>query len=165
MSIITLRSATTSDSDELTSVLNEIVVIGGTTAWETELSVADFESAYISGERCIACFLAERDGMILGFQSLKLKPTLPAGWLDIATFARVKPKVQGVGSALFGVTKAFAAQQDYEFINATIRADNVPGLGYYSNMGFVDYSVTKAVPLKSGLPVDRILKRYALRAS
>ena len=47
-------------------------------------------------------------------------------------------------------------------IDAKIRADNVPGLGYYSAMGFQDRSLVRDVPLKDGTPVDRVIKRLTL---
>ncbi len=167
MSKFNIRAATSSDSRGLSLLLNEIIEVGGTTAAETPFSPAEFETAYITGGHCVACFVAESESgsELLGFQSLSIKEKLQAGWLDIATFARAEPKVKGVGSALFDMSKAFAIENDYDFINATIRADNVPGLGYYGKMGFQDYSVAKAVPLKSGLLVDRISRKYALKTS
>lgn len=42
----------------------------------------------------------------------------------------------------------------------TIRADHASGLGYYSSLGFRDYSVLKPVPLSDETRVDRISKRY-----
>ena len=43
-----------------------------------------------------------------------------------------------------------------------IRDSNESGLAYYSKIGFIDYSVNKAVPLNDGTPVDRISKKYAV---
>ena len=82
---------------------------------------------------------------------------------DIATFDRIGSPVRGVSTTLFDATKAVAKEAGLTAINATIRADNVPGLGYYSKMGFVDYSVAKVVPLSDGTPVDRISKKYLLK--
>jgi hypothetical protein len=47
-------------------------------------------------------------------------------------------------------------------INAQIRADNLPGMAYYAAMGFAPFDMVKAVPLKDGTPVDRMIKRYDL---
>lgn len=47
-------------------------------------------------------------------------------------------------------------------INATIRADNVGGLAYYTRMGFQPHAVQKGVPLADGTPADRVSKRLAL---
>ena len=47
-------------------------------------------------------------------------------------------------------------------INATIRADNIGGLAFYSRLGFMDHGISRAVPLRNGVPVDRVSKRYVL---
>ena len=47
-------------------------------------------------------------------------------------------------------------------INATIRADNVSGLAYYTKMGFETYHRVKQVPLSDSTPVDRVKKRYVV---
>ena len=101
-----------------------------------------------------------RSGGIAGFQALVKSFGLPVNWVDIATFARVKPKVRGVGTSLFNSTREFAKESHVNVINAKIRADNESGLSYYSKMGFVEYKTDKAIPLKDGTPVDRISMRF-----
>ena len=103
------------------------------------------------------------DGRRLGFQHLQGLSKLPDDWGDIATFALINSPVRGVGTALFEATKAKAQELKLVAINATIRADNVPGLAYYSKMGFVDYAVAEAVPLSDGTLVDRISKKFLLK--
>ena len=98
------------------------------------------------------------------FQSLSRHTKLPVGWADIATFARVSPKIPGVGTSLFQKTLPYARSIYLEAINATIRADNVSGLSYYAKMGFIDYSVASAVPLNDGTPIDRISKKFKVRS-
>jgi len=83
---------------------------------------------------------------------------LDEGWVNIATFARVKPKIPGVGTSLFTTIRSYARQNAIKHINATIRADNASGLAYYDKMGFKDYSVAKNVPLLDGTQIDRISK-------
>ena len=156
------RKASENNSKDLCQILNEIIAIGGTTGFENILSESEFESVFINGPGLISCFLAENNGLILGFQSLSHHPDLPSGWADIATFARVNPKVRGVGTSLFEATLAFARHLDIETINATIRADNKSGLSYYSKMGFNDYSISKQIPLQDGTPVDRISKKITV---
>ena len=157
-----IRKATPADAAELSALLNEIIRAGGTTAIETELSGQDFDDWFISGPYPLACHVAEEDGILHGFQSLSLFGDPPEGWADIATFARMEPKKRGVGTALFAATRKVAAELGLSTINATIRADNVSGLGYYAKMGFEDYDRVKAVPLADGREVDRIKKRYRL---
>ena len=160
---VVVREAISSDSEAMRALLNEIVDIGGSTAIEFPLSAAAFNSSFLFGSHFICCYVAENEsGQALGFQSLTRHPDLPADWGDIATFARANPKVPGVGTALFQKTLAHAQRIGLEAINATIRADNVSGLSYYAKMGFVDYSVERAVPLSDGTPVDRISKKRTI---
>ena len=130
--------------------------------FEKTLNESEFESYFVNGESCICCFLAEKKGLILGFQALSRQPELTSDWADIATFARVNSKIKGVGTALFERTTNFALKENIRWINATIRADNRPGLGYYAKMKFKDYSIAKDIPLQDGTLVDRISKKYQL---
>jgi L-amino acid N-acyltransferase YncA len=160
---ITVRPARAADVPALCAFLNEIVRIGGTTAHETPFTDASFTAHFLSGAGFVSCFVAEdADGRPCAFQALERSDSLPEGWADIGTFARPQAKLPGAGTALFAATKAHARNAGFTAINATIRADNIGGLAYYGKMGFVDYKVDKAVPLKDGRTVDRISKRYSL---
>lgn len=160
---VTTREMQARDVPQACDLLNTIIRIGGTTAAETELSEAVFAQHYLTADNKICCHVALDDaGCVSGFQWLGSEPHLDASCADIATFARMDSPVRGTGAALFLATSAFARAREFEQINAKIRADNVPGLGYYSKMGFVDFSVAQAVPLQDGTPVDRISKRYDL---
>lgn len=159
-----IRKAVSSDAEELSVLLNEIIRAGGTTAIETPLSAAEFADWFIDGAFPLVCHVAELDGTLLGFQSLSVFGDPPKGSADIATFARLNPKTKGVGTALFPATRAAAEKLGLAFINATIRADNVSGLAYYTAMGFEDYDRKVAVPLLDGTPVDRVKKRFLLNA-
>ncbi len=158
---ILIRPFHPTDVDALLELLNEIVRAGATTALETPLSATDFCSYFTNSDNHLFCQVAEDDdGFLLGFQSLQRHPKLPPDWADIATYARRNPITPGVGTALFRETRRQAILAGIPVINATIRADNIGGLTYYSRMGFEDYSTEQAIPLKDGTPIDRILKKY-----
>lgn len=157
-----IRKAASADAAELAGLLNEIIRAGGTTALETELSPQEFDDWFITGQYALACHVAEAEGLLFGFQSLSLYGDPPAGWADIATFARIEPKMKGVGTALFAATLGMAQELGLHAINATIRADNVSGLAYYDKMGFETYHRVERVPLSDGTLVDRVKKRYPL---
>lgn len=119
---------------------------------------------YLKNPRTLICFVAcLDDGTLLGFQHVDTNPKLPDGWGDIATFAKIDSPVRGIGTALFEATLKEAKSNKLVAINATIRADNASGLGYYSKMGFNDYKINEAVPLLDGTPVDRISKKFLLK--
>ncbi len=159
---LSVRAMTADDIPAAASILAEIVEIGGTTAIEDAPDDGTFAQWY-QGDYMIACHVVvDENGLVLGFQWLGVHPKLPKTCADIATFARRNPLRPGVGRALFAATQRAATKAGYTEINATIRADNGPGLGYYSNMSFRDHSTQHGVPLKDGTPVDRISKRFQL---
>jgi L-amino acid N-acyltransferase YncA len=161
---IDVRAVREDDAAELADLLNAIIARGGTTALEEPFTAARLAGTYLTGAKVISCVVAQ-DGAtrrLEGFQTLVREPDLPADVGDIGTFARVGGTQRGVGTALFAATQAAARAKGLSAINATIRADNAGGLAFYGRMGFLDHSVSRAVPLKDGAPVDRIHKRFAL---
>jgi L-amino acid N-acyltransferase YncA len=162
---LTTRPATAKDATAMAALLNEIIAIGGTTAYEEPFTPESMDHHYVSARNLIACTVAEQHGELLGFQGLfrpDAEDSLPAGWAFIATFARVGRTGGGVGRALFAQTVKAAQGAGVRTIDATIRADNTSGLAFYSRMGFTDYGRLTGVPLKDGTPVDRIRKRLDL---
>ena len=159
-----IRPAMASDAAPLSAILNAIIEIGGTTAFQIPLSTAKFGDYFLHGKGLLACLVAEdwATGAPLGFQSLSRDPDLPENWADIATFAKRAPTTSGVGTALFAQTRIEARALALTAINAVIRADNRGGLAYYDKMGFETYRIAEAIPLRDGTPVDRIFKRYLL---
>ena len=159
-----IRQATPDDAAEMAALLNEIIRIGGTTAFQKETSV-EAMGAFIRKLQTAGCIHVARDrktGALLGYQSLESYPDLPKTLGIIATFAKVGSTARGIGTALFSATRQAAPALGFTEIDATIRADNTGGLAYYNKMGFVDHSIAKAVPLDDGNPVDRISKRLKL---
>jgi L-amino acid N-acyltransferase YncA len=162
---LTTRPATPSDAAEIAALINEIIAIGGTTAYETPFTPEHADREFISPPHGLACTLAEDDGALLGFQVL-LWPNehepFPDGWAYIGTYARVGRTGGGIGRTLFAETIRLARAAGVKTIDATIRADNTGGLAFYTRMGFVDYDRRIGVPLQDGTPVDRVRKRFDL---
>ena len=158
-----IRLVAVADAPALAGLLNEIIARGGTTAFQRPFTPQRLAESMLMGRSVICCFVAEeRDGGLRGFQSLVRSEDLPNDIGDIATFSRVGQTQKGIGSQLFAATQAEARRQGLTAISATIRADNVGGLAFYSRLGFTDHSIHRAVPLLDGTAVDRISKRYAL---
>ena len=159
-----IRTATVSDAAEMTSLLNEIVRIGGTTARQIEVTL-EITMAFIEKLKTTGCIHVARDkatDSLLGYQSLEYYDNQPKTLGIIATFSKVGGTKRGVGTALFAATHAAAPTLGFTEIDATIRADNTGGLAYYTKMGFLDHSVANAVLLEDSTPVDRISKRLML---
>lgn len=161
-----MRHATPPDAADMTVLLNEIIAAGGTTAHQRPFDHTRMETEYIRPKTNIACHVAEIDGRVLGFQSLVWPDPegdmAPAGWAFIATFVAQSAAGRGLGQHLFAATRAAAIKGGVRTIDATIRADNVPGLRYYTGLGFLDYDQLIDVQLRDGTFVDRLRKRYDL---
>jgi L-amino acid N-acyltransferase YncA len=156
--------ATPCDAVEISTLLNEIIRIGGTTAMENETNAA-ITKAFIEKLKTTGCIHVARDketDALLGYQSLEMRSGSSTALGDIATFSKVGSVQRGVGTALFAATRAAARTLGFTEIDATIRGDNTGGLAYYSKMGFMDHSVEKDKPLENGTLVDRISKRLVL---
>ena len=164
---LAVRHARREDAAEMAELINAIIAIGGTTAYEEPFDAESMDGAYISLPELVSCLVAEADGRIVGFQGLmrSFDPAdpLPRGWATIGTFARVGLTQRGVGGALFAQTLVTARKADITTIDATIRADNAGGLAFYARQGFVDYHRLVGLPLRNGAPVDRIRKRFDIR--
>ena len=158
-----VRPAALGDALQMTKLLNAVIAAGGTTAHQTPLVVDEMFSRYIRPENNISCHVAISNGRLSGFQSLVwADDAMPEGWAIIATFVAFDRAKMGIGQKLFSATRFAAKAAEVKTIDATIRADNVGGLKYYSALGFTDYDVLKQIPLNDGTPVDRIRKRFDL---
>ena len=163
MAVFTVRPTVRGDAAALADLLNEIIVAGGTTAYQLPFTPEGFAEAHVDGPAVLTSVIAHDENVVpMGFQILLRDDRLPEGWGDIGTFARRGATARGIGSALFGATCDAARGLGLIGINATIRADNSGGLAFYGKQGFRDHAVASAVPLNDGTPVDRISKRYSL---
>ena len=147
----------------MASLLNAIIVEGGTTALSREVTGDDLVEWMASDPERSAWHVAV-DGLedVVGFQWVEPKQKLPSVACDIATFVRIGQTGLGIGSALFSATQKAAKALGFVWINATIRADNEGGLIYYQSRGFRDWKVDANVALGAGGAVDRISKRFDL---
>lgn len=161
---VTIRPATRDDAPALTQVVNPIIAAGGTTAHQTPFDASRLLRHYVVPPRLVCCHVAVRDDQPIGFQTLVWPDDegdpFPDGWAIIASFVSPDAVGTGVGRALFAATRTVAARSGVRVIDATIRSDNVSGLGYYRALGFRDYDRLPSVPLRDGTKVDRIRKRY-----
>lgn len=156
-----VRRAIREDIPQMVTILNEIIAIGGTTAYQDPVDAPYFEKLVLSKDPQVFIHIAATGSLVEGFQWIA--PNAESTDLaTIATFARPGTTQRGIGTALFAATKAAAKEAGFIEIDATIRADNTGGLAYYTKMGFAEHSVSKAVPLKDGTPVDRIHRRLRL---
>lgn len=157
-----IRKATPDDAAEITDILNEIIRIGGTTAYQSERTPEYFLPFIGSDDPKVFIHVAEADQKIHGCQYMEPFDPPDDHLGGIATFARPGGTQRGVGTELFRKTLAASRAAGYQDIVAVIRADNTGGLAYYTKMGFRDHCIHEAVPLTDGTPVDRVEKRLKL---
>lgn len=65
--VITVRPATSADAAAMAEMINAIIAIGGSTAYEEPFDAASMDAAYISLPQLVSCFVAEHEGQIVGF--------------------------------------------------------------------------------------------------
>lgn len=153
---LTARQTILADLPALTEMFNHTVRTGGTTAHEQEYSVEELKAYYFDKPTMVHTVL---DGDTpIGFQAV----FAVGEGLTIGSFTDQRNPVRGAGRVMIAATIKAAKDAGYKWIDAKIRADNVPGLAYYSKMGFEDFKVDEGVPLRDGTPMDRITKRLIL---
>ncbi|NVO58174.1 GNAT family N-acetyltransferase [Rhodobacteraceae bacterium B1Z28] len=150
------RSAQEGDANGIASVLQNLFDAGK----RSKSCTAEFVLGhYISHPDSIRCTVAvERDGRILGFQSLRHAVAnnpydVTVGWGIIGTHIRPAAARRGIGRGLFAQTRDAARAFGLSFIDATIGAENTEGLAYYEAMGFRAYRQ----------PEDAVSKVYQLQ--
>lgn len=162
MTDIIIRRAGDMDCRAIADLLNEVIEIGGTTAYTTAVTSQYIQTKMRSEARNAWHLAEDAAGELLGFQWIAEADYLPNEAAEIATFARVGKTGLGIGSKLFKATKKAAQALGYSWINANIRADNTGGQIYYQSRGFENYGGQKGIQLADGTVVDKVLKRYDL---
>ncbi len=157
-----VRKAVRKDCSAICDIVNEIIAIGGTTAYQNPLSPDYFLQFIEAGSEKVFLHVATTDQAVVGFQWIEPLDPPDDHIGGIATFAKVGTSQRGIGSALFATTQQASKAAGYLELVAVIRADNTGGLAYYEKMGFRDHSVRRAIPLADGTPIDRIAKRLKL---
>lgn len=99
---------------------------------------------YLDEEYTVACSVADQDGRVVGFQSLKRSwpgnpYDVPEGWGIIGTHIHPSAGRSSIGRSLFAVSLSAAKTAGLRHIDASVGADNGPALAYYAAMGFVPY--------------------------
>lgn len=165
----TIRQARAADAPGMCALLNPIIQQGGTTAHINTFSPDRMRSHYIEPPHQISCFLAVENAQVLGFQALEWADPnwpepdpIPADWAIIASFVSASARGKGIGRALFGHSQKQAQLAGAVAIDATIRADNLAGLGFYTALGFTDYGHQYGAALSDGTKIDKIRKKFSL---
>jgi L-amino acid N-acyltransferase YncA len=155
---VKVRKASPDDAAAMADVLNAVIAIGGTTAHEVPKSAAEVRDDYVDGVDVLSSVVAEDAGRIVGWQSVGF-------WLGeehIGTFVAPGLQAKGVGVGLFAMTRSLLAEREVRQVFATIRADNVAGLAYYTRLGFREIGNDPDFALRDGRRVGRVHRRLDL---
>ncbi|MEL6388458.1 MAG: GNAT family N-acetyltransferase [Pseudomonadota bacterium] len=145
-----IRDADVGDFEQMSALLKELTATGKRKSPDNTEFV---RTHYIDDPDKIRCSVAEQDGVMLGFQSLKrAMPGNPygvePGWGIIGTHIRPSAARRGVGRALFDVSRRSAGAVFIAHIDASIAADNSEALAYYEAMGFRTYRTPEGLICK-----------------
>lgn len=137
----TIRPARATDAEDMAEVQNAIYRAG---LRASPVDVALVRERYLGMDDTVACTVAEREGRVVGFQSLmRAWPGNPydvaEGWGIIGTHIHPDAGRSGLGRRLFAASLAAAKAAGLRHIDASIGATNAPALAYYSAIGFVPY--------------------------
>lgn len=157
-----IRPIRPADVPALVKILNAIIAIGGTTAYQQPRTPEYFDHFLRPESPKVFLYVADTSDGLQGMQWVEPLDPPEDDFGGIATFAQPGTTQRGIGKTLFVATHQASLLAGYTGLHAKIRADNAGGLAYYEKMGFRDYGVEKAVPLDDGTEVDRIIKRMAL---
>lgn len=153
-----VRDMTAEDVPACVAIVNHIIALGGTTAYEEPYSNQDFHDHYFVEPPVTN--VVTRDGVVVGFQAAF---DVGDGFYSIGSFTDRQNPVKGAGRALFDKTLADCRARGGEAILAKITSDNTGGLAFYGRMGFEDWKTIADDHTRSdGTKVDRIIKRYDL---
>lgn len=138
---VMLRSARAGDASDMCTVQNRIFEAGLRRHPATEDGIRD---NYLSHEHTVSLTVAEKDGEVVGFQSLKKAwPGNPygvePGWGIIGTHIRPDAGRAGLGRRLWARSLRAAQEAGLEHIDAHIGATSEGALAYYQAMGFVPF--------------------------
>lgn len=153
-----VRDARPGDAEAMTTILNRIVAIGGTTAHEVPKTKQQVSADYIDGPDVLSSVVAEGGGEVVGWQSVGRWRRDP----HIGSFVDPGVQAKGAGVAMFDLTCQRLRGQGMGYIISSIRADNMPGLAYYARLGFVDVKHDPDFALADGRIVGRVHRRFDL---
>jgi GNAT superfamily N-acetyltransferase len=158
-----LRVAGPADARDIAAMLSRVLASADTSAIQGPVEGSKIrEWMALAPTRSSRMVAEDESGAILGLQWIEPHACLPPEACSIATFVQPGRQQLGIGSALFAATERAARALGYDWINATIRADNEGGIIYYQSRGFRVWKREKDVEIGRGRIVDRISTRFDL---
>lgn len=153
-----VRSMIRSDVPACVEIMNHIISLGGSTAYEDPYTETHFADHYLDEPPVSNVVLL--NGRIVGFQAAF---DVGDGLYSIGSFTNQQTPAKGAGHAIFAKTVEDCRAHGGHAILAKITSDNTAGLAYYTKMGFMPDTVLKNDHTRrDGTVVDRVIKRFTL---
>ena len=141
-----VRIAGSNDIIEMSNVLNDIIIEGGSTLQNRIFTAMEFEKYFFKNRFAICSHVAVQGDSIIGFQFLEWSDPnwsgvdkLPSDWGLIATYVSKNVRGLGVGKQLFEATRLASNDKGMCSICATMNSTNKGAIGYYESLGFCEY--------------------------
>ena len=154
-----VRRATVDDAAPIADVLNGVIAEGMYTLFDTPFSVEEEREFLTSLSPRSAVFVAERDGVIVGVQSLDLFLDYGQSTRHVATMGtwlRRDVRRSGIGRLLAAESFRFANAHDYTKIVIHVLATNEPALRFYAGLGFSEIGVARKHVRLAGVFYDEV---------
>jgi L-amino acid N-acyltransferase YncA len=156
---LVIRQATADDAAGVAGVLNGVIAEREHTILDGPFSIEAERSFLASLPARSAVFVAERDGAVIGVQSLDLFSTVSTAMSHVATLGTWigrGERGRGVGTRLADASFAFARAHAYRKILIQVLADNTSALAFYRRLGFADIGVARAHAMLNDSLYDEI---------
>lgn len=141
-----VRIAGFNDIIEMSNLLNDIIIEGGSTLQNRIFTAMEFEKYFFKNRFAICSHVAVQGDSIIGFQFLEWSDPnwsgvdkLPSDWGLIATYVSKNVRGLGVGKQLFEATRLTSNDKGMCSISATMNSTNKGAIGYYESLGFCEY--------------------------
>lgn len=153
-----VRNMERGDVPACVAILNHIIGLGGSTAYEDPYTETYFAQHYF--DEPPVSNVVKLGGRLVGFQAAF---DIGGGVYSIGSFTDQQNPAKGAGRLIFDKTLSDCRARGGDAIIAKIMSDNTAGLAYYAKMGFEPYKMlANDHTRRDGQIVDRIVKRFDL---
>ncbi len=158
-SAIRVRTADERDLPEIARIYNQAILETTATFDTVPKSVEDWQETIVSHNDKFPLVVAEGDGKVVGWGSLRPFIKRPAASFTVENAVYVDPNYQGkgIGSAILAFLLECARRENYHAVIALVVAGNVSSERLHSKFGFECVGVLREVGYKFGRWLDLLV--------
>lgn len=155
-SAVRVRAAVESDLPEIARIYNQAILETTATFDTVPKSVEDWQETLVSHNDKFPLVVAEDNGKIVGWGSLRPFIKRPAARFTVENAVYVDPDHQGkgIGSAILAFLLECARRENYHAVIALVVAGNISSERLHSKFGFECVGVMREVGQKFGRWLD-----------